>query len=101
MEQILQLDCLATDFYRNPAFPTFLYYNPYNEDKAIEYFNEGESVDLFDAISHRIVASQVTGKGNFTLPAGQTMLIVVIPAMSKLKNINGKTMLNDVVIAYK
>lgn len=101
VEQILQLDCLATDFYRNPAFPTYLYYNPYNEDKVIEYFNESESVDLFDAISHRRVATQVTDTGNFILPANQTMLIVVIPALSKLRRIHGKTMLDDIVIAYK
>lgn len=101
VEQILQLDCLATDFYRGSAFPTYLYYNPHSEDKVIEYFNEFESVDLFDAISHRIVAKQITGTGNFTLPANQAMLIVVIPALSKLKRIRGKTMLNDIVIAYK
>jgi hypothetical protein len=27
--RILQLDCLATDFFRDKAYPTFLYYNPY------------------------------------------------------------------------
>ncbi|MQY78704.1 MAG: hypothetical protein GH151_05835 [Bacteroidetes bacterium] len=101
VEQILQLNCLATDFYRSPAFPTYLYYNPFNEDKEIEYFNESEPVDIFDAISHRIVATQVTDNGYFTLPANQTMLIVVIPAKSKLKRIGDKIMLNGIVIAYK
>ena len=101
VEQILQLNCLATDFYRASAFPTYLYYNPFNEDKEIEYFNENKPVDLYDAISHRVVATQVTDTSYFTLPANQTMLIVVIPAKSKLKKIGDKIMLNDVVIAYK
>lgn len=101
VEQILQLNCLATDFYRSPAFPTYLYYNPFNEDKEIEYFNESEPVDIYDAISHRIVASEVTDTGCFTLQANQTMLIVVIPAKSKLERIGDKIMLNDIVIAYK
>lgn len=101
VEQILQLNCLATDFYRSPAFPTYLYYNPYNEDKVIAYFNESEPVDIFDAISHRIVATQVTDTGYFTLPADQTMLIVIIPANSKLERIADKVVLNDIVIAYK
>jgi len=26
---ILQLDCLATDFFHDRAYPTYLYYNPY------------------------------------------------------------------------
>jgi len=101
VEQILQLNCLATDFYHSPAFPTYLYYNPFNEDKEIEYFNESEPVDIYDAISHRIVASEVTDTGCFTLQANQTMLIVVIPAKSKLERIGDKIMLNDIVIAYK
>ncbi len=101
VEQILQLNCLATDFYRSPAFPTYLYYNPFNEDKEIEYFNESEPVDIYDAISHRIVAARVTDTGYFTLPANQTMLIVVIPAGSKLERTGDRIMLNDIVIAYK
>ncbi len=101
VEQILQLNCLATDFYGSPAFPTYLYYNPFNEDKVIEYFNESEPVDIYDAISHRMVATQVTETGYFTLPANQVMLIVVIPANSKLERIADKTVVNDIVIAYK
>ena len=101
VEQILQLNCLATDFYSKPAYPTFLYFNPYDKDKKIEYFNEGEPVDLYDAIYHRRVAAGVKGIGYFTLPANQTMLIVEIPAKSKLKTVGNKTMLEDIVIAYK
>lgn len=99
VEQIFQSNCLATDFYRSPAFPTYLYYNPFNEDKDIEYFNESGTVDIYDAISHRIVATQVTDTGYFTLPANQTMFIVVIPAKSKLERTGEKIMLNDIVIA--
>ncbi len=101
VEQILQLNCLATDFYHNPAFPTYLYYNPFNKDKEIEYFNSNEPVDLYDAISHRIVATQISDAGYFTLPANQVMLIVVIPAKNKPERAGDKIMLNDIVIAYK
>ncbi len=101
VERILQLNCLATDFYRNPAYPTYLYYNPYDEEKQIEYFNEEEPVDLYDAVSHQIVASHVTDNGLFTLPANKAMLIVVIPSDSKLENQGGRIMLDTIIIAYK
>jgi len=101
VEKILQLNCLATDFYRNPAYPTYLYYNPYDEDKQIEYFNEDEPVDLYDAISHRIVATRVTDNGLFTLPANMAMLIVVIPSESKLEKRGERIMLDTIIIAYK
>lgn len=101
VEQILQLDCLATDFYKNPAFPTYLYYNPYNKDKRIEYVNEGELVDMYDAITHRFVATEVTGIGYFTLPANESMLIVILPAMSKLERVGDQMVLNDTIVSYK
>ena len=101
VEKILQLNCLATDFYRNPAYPTYLYYNPYDEDKIIDYYNGSEPVDLYDAISHRIVSKQTSETVNFTLPANQSMIIVAIPKGSKFNKVKGKTMLNDIVIAYK
>ena len=101
VEQILQLNCLATDFYANPAYPTYLYYNPFDEDKVLEYYNQGESVDLYDAIGHRIVATRLTETGSFTLPANQSMLIVAIPSGSKPGRIGNKTMIGDIIIAYR
>ncbi|MBN2480430.1 MAG: hypothetical protein JXB19_01720 [Bacteroidales bacterium] len=99
--KILQLNCLATDFYRKPAYPTYLYYNPYDEDQQIAYFNEDAPVDLYDAISHRIVARHVTDEGLFTLPANLAMLIVAVPPESKLEKRGERIMLDNVIIAYK
>jgi hypothetical protein len=101
IEQILQLDCLATDFYNAPAYPTFLYYNPYSEKKVIEYFNEGEPIDLYDALSHKIVATNISTSGEFTILADKAMLIVAIPVGSMLKKMGDKIIANKIVIAYK
>ncbi len=101
VEKILQLNCLATDFYRNPAYPTYLYYNPYGEDKVIEFFNEGDPVDLYDAIAHQIVASEVKHTDHFTLPANKTMLLVAIPVDSEVEKEGKKTVVNGIVVAYK
>ncbi|MBN1952540.1 MAG: hypothetical protein JW801_15160, partial [Bacteroidales bacterium] len=81
--------------------PTYLYYNPYDENKQIEYFNEDAPVDLYDAISHRIVARHVTEEGCFDLPAKSAMLIVVVPSESQLEKRGERIMLDTVVIAYK
>ncbi len=101
VEMILQLNCLATDFYRKPAYPTYLYYNPFSEDLVIEFFNDGDPVDLYDAISHKIVATGVKATGHFTLPADKTMLLVAIPAESELEKTGKKTRVNGIVVAYK
>ena len=98
---ILQLNCLATDFYRKPAYPTYLYYNPFGEDLVIQFFNDGDPVDLYDAISHKIVANGIEGMGHFTLPADKTMLLVAIPYESELEKMDKQTRVNGIVVAYK
>ena len=101
VEKILQLNCLATDFYRAPAYPTYLYFNPYETDKTIEFYNGHELIDLYDVISHRVVGSGMSGTISFTLPASSAMLIVVIPNESTLEKVGNKTMVNGIVVAYK
>ena len=101
VEMILQLNCLATDFYGKPAYPTYLYYNPFSEDLVIQFFNDGDPVDLYDAISHRRVASSIEALGHFTLPADKTMLLVAIPAESVLEKTDKETRVNGIVVAYQ
>jgi len=100
VDQILQLNCLATDFYREEAYPTFLYYNPYNTDKDVEFINSGSPTDLFDALSGNIIARNVSTEQSFTIKANEACLIVAIPAGSKINRLNGKTYANNVVISY-
>ncbi len=101
VEQIIQLDCLATDFYRAKSYPTFLYYNPYEEEKIVEYFNEEAEVDLYDALTHTTVAKNVSSKGKFTIQGNKARLIVAIPSGSKIKKHENKYFANDIAIAYQ
>lgn len=100
VEQILQLNCLATDFYRDDAYPTYLYYNPYNTDKDVEFINTGSPVDLFNALTGKTIAKNVSYEQKFTIKADETCLIVAIPAGSKIKRLDGKTYANTVVISF-
>ncbi len=100
VEQILQLNCLSTDFYRNHAYPTYLYYNPYSTEKSIVFNNKGTAVDLYDVISDKILAYNVVKKGVFKIKSDEACLIVVIPAGSKLKKAQGKVMTHNTIISY-
>lgn len=98
VEQILKLNCQATDFYGENNYPTFLYYNPYPISKEIIYRNDSEDIiDLYDLISGTIVTYSIEKEGNFIIPADEALLIVVIPAESKIEYkddrvvVNGKT----------
>lgn len=98
VEQILQLDCNATDFYQKNDFPSYLYYNPFDKEKEVIFLNEGNNpVNLFEAITKSTVAENIRSETSFTIPAKSAVLIVVLPADSEIiqkgnvYSVNGKT----------
>ncbi len=100
VEGILMLDCNITDFYATNPYPVYLIYNPYPEEKTISY-TAGSRSDLFDVVSKRYLAKQVSDKGTIQIPAGEAVLLVELPAGSKLKAEGGKLTANGNVVAYK
>ncbi|HOI33110.1 MAG TPA: hypothetical protein PLC47_10110, partial [Bacteroidales bacterium] len=101
VEGILKLDCLATDFYNAEAYPTFLLYNPYTEDKTVSYHTIASShTQLFDVITQKIMAETDTNTIELVIPARSSRLVVEIPKNIKLKMKDGKVLANDIIIAY-
>ncbi|SMO88839.1 hypothetical protein SAMN06265379_11210 [Saccharicrinis carchari] len=98
---ILKLDCLATDFHRDSAYPTYLIFNPYDKAMEVDYFYQGEPIYLFDVVSHRVLAKNITGKTPLSIPAQSARLIVEIPEGLKLEKQNGAYKAGDVVVSYK
>jgi len=76
---ILQIDCLATDFYRAPAYPTFLCYNPYREQRAFSLGCGTARVDVYDAVTHRWMARDVADKVRLTLEPDSAAVYVAVP----------------------
>lgn len=101
VEQVLKLNCQATDFYAENNFPTYLYYNPFKESKEIEYHNKSENpVDLFDVISGTIVSENIESEGKFNIPGDEAMLIIEIPAGSNIEYQVGKAVIKGKTAFY-
>ncbi len=101
VEGILRLNCNATDFYAERPFPVYLYYNPYNETKSVDFDAESK-VDLFDIVSKKYVAKDVQGKTAFDIPADAARVVVVLPAGTTRMLKDGKIVANEKqIIAYK
>ena len=99
--EILKLNCLATDFYRSKAYPTFLLYNPFTEEKTVTYqIKNTEKVDLYDAITHQVILKNVSKTGKISIPMEASRLIIEIPAGSKIILKDGKYYVNNTVISY-
>lgn len=101
VENILQLDLLATDLFRKDAFPSFLYYNPNGEAKEVS-INVGEkSLKIYDAIRRAFINENFKGNFNFTIPKEQASLLVMVPKDAVVSEKDGKLYANDVVIDYR
>ncbi|HNC29588.1 MAG TPA: hypothetical protein PKX08_06280, partial [Cyclobacteriaceae bacterium] len=85
VEKILQLDCNVTDFYGKNEFPTYLYYNPYDEDKEVSFTGNEGSFDLYDALTQTVLKEGAVSGDMFTIPAKGARLIVVLPQGSKIE----------------
>jgi hypothetical protein len=98
---ILQLNLLATDFYHDRAWPTYLYYNPYNENKLVTMsIMIGQNTDLYDIISGKIIARNASGSVQIELPAKNSSVIVCVPGGAKVTYTANKMLVNDIVVDY-
>jgi hypothetical protein len=99
--EILKLNCLATDFYRGEAYPTFLMYNPFDGEKTVTYNTQtATNVDLYDAISHQVLLKNVSKVGKITISGLSSRLIIEIPSRSKIVLKDGKYYANNIVVSY-
>ncbi|MGB7157965.1 MAG: hypothetical protein WBD40_07850 [Tepidisphaeraceae bacterium] len=97
---ILRIDLLATDFFRDRAYPTFLYYNPHPTSRDVS-IDLGEGMkDLFDSVEGRFVARECTGTTSIAIPANSVRVVVLAPAGGELKRDGSHVRLNGVVIDH-
>lgn len=100
VDKILQLDLLATDFFKAEAYPTFLYYNPYESDQTITLDVGLENKDLYDAITEQFVASGVSGIVELSIPADGVLMVSLVPAGGDVSYDQNKMLVNGVVVDY-
>lgn len=97
VEGILQLDLLATDFFRDKAYPSYLYYNPHTADKTVTVSSsDGKEKDFYDTVSGKFVAKNVTS-AKIKLSGSNSAVIVMVPAGGKITT-NGSQMLVDGIV---
>lgn len=97
---ILALDCGAVDFWAQRAFPTHLYYNPYDESRTVTIALGSSEVDLYDTVARKFHAKGVAGKAELTLPAGGAAVVVQIPAGMPLERSGKQLVAGGVVVDF-
>jgi hypothetical protein len=100
VEGILRLDLLKTDFFHAEAYPTFLYYNPYDLEKTVEIKIGPEATNVYDAVTNEFLEKNVRGSARVAIPADSARVIVLAPSKMKLCRDGKRTLIGDVVVRY-
>ncbi len=98
-EKILQIDCLKTDFFREKAYPTFLYFNPYTEVREVRIDVGPNPVHLYDTVSQSLLAKNVNGKTSFALQGDSASVIVLLPANKRIHMDKGRVMVDGIFVS--
>ena len=100
VEGVLQLDLLATDFYRDKAYPTYLYYNPHTTDKTVTISSaDGKKTDFYDTVSGKFIAKNVAS-AKVKLSGRNSAVIVIVPAGGKVTTNGSQMMVDGIVTDY-
>ncbi|TRX22309.1 hypothetical protein FNW17_06200 [Flavobacterium franklandianum] len=98
---ILQLNLLATDFFSDKAYPSFLYYNPYTTKKKVSIkVEKGKKVDLYNTVSGSFVARNVTSSSKIKLGPQSAAVIVCVPTSGKITYGGSKMLVDGIVVDY-
>jgi len=97
---ILELDLRKTDYFQDDAYPSYLFYNPFDAVKSVLFDAGIQSVDLYDAVGKTFIATGITGETNLNLPADGAVLIVLTPAGGTVSYQEEKMLVDDIVVDY-
>ena len=99
--EILILDLLKTDYFR-PAgsYPTYLIYNPFDEERSITLPLEAGQVDIYDAVTNTFLAYAVADEYSLTIP-GDAARVIVLPPTAGIQSQNlNQLQVNGITVDY-
>lgn len=100
VEMILRLNLLKTDYFHKNAYPSYLYYNPYAQEKSVIIDVGNDLHDIYDAVANTIIKPNVSGKTSITLPPDAAVIATIIPAGSVISYDLNKAYVNGIIIDY-
>ena len=102
VEGVLQLNLLATDFYHDSAYQSYLYYNPYPDKRSIFFqVPDGKKLDLYNTVTGGFIARNVAASARIELEPKSPAVIVCVPSDGKVSYEGNKMLVNGIVVDYR
>ncbi|MFT8592933.1 MAG: discoidin domain-containing protein [Bifidobacterium sp.] len=96
---VLRTDLNALDFFGSNPYPTSLYYNPNSTAASVKVSVDSVS-DLYDSVSNSVVARNVSESANIQIPAGESMVLVQVPAGATQSTKGSETLFDGKAVAW-
>ena len=100
IEGILQLDLLKTDYFHQDAYPTYLYFNPHNEDELINIDLPTGVYDIYETITNQFLQNGVNGSAQINVASNEAVVIVLVPSGGVVTEHLNKKIVNNIVIDF-
>lgn len=99
-EYIPCFEVTQTDFLKDRAYPTYLYYNPWDDERTVILDTGNGAYDVYELTSHQILFRGVSGEIDIVLPADTAKVVTVVPHGSEKKIEDGKLLIDEVVVDF-
>ena len=96
--EILRVDLLRTDWFHAPAYPTYLYFNPYDRPRSVVIDVGPTPRDLYDTVSGRFLARGSRGLAPVTIPPDSALVIVLAPRGGKLTRSGSRVLIDGIAV---
>ena len=100
VEQILMLDLLKTDYFHKDAYPSYLIYNPYSEDKIVNVNFGNDQHDIYDVVSKTFLKNGVSGPTTITIPSDAAIIAIFLPSGGNITYDLDKMLINGIIVDY-
>ena len=64
------------DYFHDSAYPSYLMYNPFIEDKVVEVNFGTGPYDIYDAASNSFLKNGISGSTTLTIPSDEAVVAV-------------------------
>jgi hypothetical protein len=98
---IIAWDLAKTDYFRPKCYPSYLVYNPYTEEKTIQFDMGAAAGDLYDSVTGKFIKRNFRGKQPLVIESDRAMVLVIVPAGGTASSDGPKFMVDGVVVDYR
>ena len=97
---ILQLNLRATDTAAPASYPSFLFYNPYKQAKAVRMIVGPKAINVYNTLTGAFIARHVVGRATISITGRSAVVLVYTPVKGVVSYKLHQTLINGRVIDF-